>query len=258
MKSWKGWLALLCALYLFFLVWMIPAGLCWAWWAARPGSGAERITMLDLHGPWSSGNCALVRIGPLQFEHLNWRIRPLALLRGRLEFAMTAALPDSGKATAILGLGRHNLELRDLQLLGPAAPIGLALLPGLNLGGTVDGKDLHLRLVKGLPVEATGVLTWRGAGMEMTSPVLVGELAMQMQTGATGITANLKDRGGPLRLEIQGILKADGAYEVNGEVMPRQGAAIQPELATLLSLLGPASPGGSVRLNRTGRLTPLY
>jgi len=136
--------------------------------------------------------------------------------------------------------------------------VGLALLPGLNLSGTLDGKDLRLRLVKGLPVEATGLLTWRGAGIEMTTPVVAGEMTLQMQTGATGIVANLKDRGGPLRLEIQGILRADGSYEVNGEVMPRQGAAVQPELATLLSLLGPASPGGSLRLNRTGRLTPLY
>jgi hypothetical protein len=256
MKKWKGWLALVCALYLFFLIWMIPAGLCWAWWAARPGSGAERITMVDLHGPWSAGNCALIKIGPLQFEHLTWKINPLALLRGRLEFALAAALPDSGKATAILGLGRHDLELRDLQLRGPAAPLGLALLPGVNLSGTIAGKDLRMLFAKGIPVEVTGELAWQGAGMEMTTPVLVGELVMQMQTGPAGITANLKDRGGPLRIAIQAGLKPGGIYEVNGDVAPR--GAIQPELATLLSLLGPAAADGRIRLTRTGRLNPLY
>lgn len=256
MKSWKGWLALTGALYLFFLIWMIPAGLGWAWWAARPGSGAERVTMLDLHGPWSAGNCALVRIGPLQFEHLSWRVRPLALLRGRLEFVVTSALPDSGRASATLVLSRRNLELRDLQLLGPAAPLGQALLPGVNLTGTIEGKALRLRLAKGLPIEAAGQLTWRGAGAELSTPLPIGELVMQMQTGPAGITAVLKDRGGPLRLEIQGLLKADGGYEVNGEVATR--GNVQPDLATLLSLLGPASPGGGIRLSRIGRLAPIY
>lgn len=256
MKSWKSWLALAGALYLFFLVWMIPAGLCWGWWAARPGSGAERLTMVDLHGPWSAGNCALVKIGPLQFEHLTWRIRPLSLLRGRLEFAISAALPDAGKATAVLGLGRRNLELRDLQLLGPATPLGLAFLPGVNLTGTLAGKDLRLLFAKGLPVEASGELTWQGAGLQMPEPVVIGELVMRIQTGGAGITANLKDHGGPLRIEIQVGLKPDGNYEVNGAVVPR--GTMQPELATLISLLGPAAPDGRVHLARTGRLAPLY
>jgi len=256
MKNWKGWLALAGTLYLFFLVWMIPAGLGWAWWASRPGSKAERVTMVDLHGPWSSGNCALLRLGPLQFEHLSWQIRPLALLRGRLEFALAAALPDSGQVTAILALSRHDLELRDLQWLGPAAPLGLTLLPGTNLTGTLAGKNLHLRLAKGLPVEAEGLLTWQGAGLALTTPVAVGDLALQMQTGAQGITANLKDRSGPLRLEVQAILKADGAYELNGEIAPR--GAVPPELATMLSLLGPKTPDGLLRLSRTGQMKPLY
>lgn len=30
MKGWKGWLALTAALYCIFLLWTIPAGLCWA------------------------------------------------------------------------------------------------------------------------------------------------------------------------------------------------------------------------------------
>lgn len=256
MKKWKGWLILGGTLYLFFLIWMIPAGLGWAWWAARPGSGAERVTMVDLHGPWSSGNCALLKLGPLQFEHLTWKIRPLALLRGRLEFALTAALADSGKATATVGLGRQNVELRDLQLQGPASPLGLALLPGVNLTGTLAGKDLRLLFAKGLPVEAAGELTWRGAGMLMTQPMVVGDLAMQMQSGATGITASLKDRGGTLRIEIQAALKPDGAYEVNGEVAPR--GKVEPELATMLSLLGPAAADGRIRLAKTGSLTRFY
>jgi hypothetical protein len=256
MKGWKGWLALATVLYLFFLVWMIPAGLCWAWWAARPGSGAERITMLDLRGPWSAGNCAMVRLGPLQLEHLTWRVRPLALLRGRLEFTLAATLPDSGTAAAILGLGRHTLEFRDLQVRGPAAPLGLALLPGINLTGTIEGKDLSLLLAQGLPVAAAGELTWHGAGLELTKPVLLGELALRVQNGPAGITGNLKDRSGPLRIEIQGGLKPDGTYEVNGEVAPR--GVVQPELATMLSLLGPAPPGGRYHLARVGRLNPLY
>lgn len=256
MKSWKGWLILAGALYLFYLVWMIPAGLCWSWWASRPGSRADRVTLVDLHGPWSSGNCALLKIGPLQFEQLTWKIRPLSLLRGRLEFALTAGLPDSGKTTAILRLGRRDLEVRNLHLLAPATSLGSALLPGVNLTGTLEGKELRLLLTKGLPVEAVGQLTWQGAGLAMTAPVVLGDLAMQMQSGPAGITANLKDRGGPLRIEIQGGLKPDGTYVLNGEVVPR--GAIQPELATLLSLLGPASADGRIRLARTGRLTPLF
>jgi hypothetical protein len=256
MKIWKGWLALAGVLYLFFLVWMIPAGMCWAWWAGRPGSGAERVTMVDLHGPWSSGSCGLVKIGPLRFERLTWTIRPLALLRGRLEFTLATGLPDAGKATAILSLGRQDLELRDLQLQGSAAPFGRELLPGIVLTGALEGKNLRLRLAKGLPVAAEGELLWRGAGLELTGPVSLGDLALQLQSGEAGINAMLKDRSGPLRLELQTRLKPDGSYEVTGEVVPR--GALQPELGNLLALLGPPAPDGRVRLNRTGRLNPLY
>lgn len=256
MKNRKGWLILAGAFYLFYLVWMVPAGLCWSWWAARPGSGAGRVTLVDLHGPWSSGNCALLKIGPLQFEQLTWKIRPFSLLRGRLEFALAAGLPDSGKTAATLRLGRRDLEVRNLHLLAPVASLGSALLPGANLTGTLEGRELRLLLAKGLPVEATGQLTWRGAGLSLTGPVAVGDLTMQVQTGANGITANLKDRGGPLRIEIQWGIKPDGSYQLNGEVVPR--GVVQPELADLLGLLGPAAADGRVRLARAGRLAPLY
>ena len=256
MKSWKGWLALTCGAYLFFLIWTVPAGFCWAWLASRPESKVARVTMLDLHGPWSAGSCALVKVGPLQLQELNWHIRPLALLRGRLEFVLTGALPDSGKMAAIVSLGNRSLELRDLQLQGPANSLARTLLPGIPLTGTLTGKNLRLLLVGGLPIAASGQLGWQGAGVELTSPVPLGELALQMQSDAGGITANLKDSNGPLRIEIQTRLKSDGAYELIGEVAPR--GAIQPELANMLSLLGPRTPDGRIKLSRTGQLTPLY
>ncbi|NTV12453.1 MAG: type II secretion system protein N [Desulfobulbaceae bacterium] len=257
MKGWKGWLALTIALYLFFLFWTIPAGFCWAWLASRPESKVARLTMLDLHGPWSAGNCALVKVGPLQLHDLSWRLRPLSLLRGRLEFALRAGLPDSGQTTAIVSLGRRELELGDWQIQGAATSLGRTWLPGLPLTGTLRGKDLHLLLAGGLPVAAAGQLTWQGAGVELTAPVAVGDLAVQLQSDAAGITANLKDSGrGPLRLEIQTRLKADGAYELTGEVAPR--GAIPPELSNMLGLLGPHTPDGRIRLSRTGQLAPFY
>jgi len=256
MKRWKGWLTLTIGLYLFFLLWTIPAGFCWAWLASRPESQMARVTMLDLHGPWSAGNCAMVKVGPLQLHDLTWRIRPLALLRGRLEFALTGALPDSGQMAATVSLGRRDLELRDLQLQGPAASLGRTWLPGIPLTGTLAGKDLRLILVGGLPVAASGQLNWQGAGVELTSPVPMGDLALQMQSDTGGITANLKDSNGPLRIEIQTRLKADGAYEITGEVAPR--GAIPPELTNMIGLLGPRTPDGRIRLSRSGQLTPFY
>ncbi len=256
MKGWKGWLALTIALYLFFLIWTIPAGFCWAWLASRPESKLARVTMLDLRGPWLAGNCALVKVGPLQLHELTWRIRPLALLRGRLEFDLTGALPDAGKVAATVSLGRQDLELRGLQLQGAANTLARTWLPGIPLTGTLTGKDLHLRLAGGLPVAASGQLNWQGAGVELTAPVLLGELALEMQSDPGGITANLKDGGGPLRIEIQTRLKPDGAYELTGEVSPR--GTSQPELANLLSLLGPKMPDGRIRLSRSGQLTPFY
>lgn len=256
MKGWKGWLALTTGLYLFFLLWTIPAGFCWAWLASRPESKVARVTVLDLHGPWSAGNCALVKAGPLQLHDLSWRIRPLALLRGRLEFALNGALADSGKLTAIVSLGRRDLEFRDLQLHGPANSLGRAWLSGIPLTGTVTGENLRLLVAGGRPVAASGQLQWQGAGVELPSPVLLGELVLQLQSDAAGITANLKDSGGPLRLDIQTRLKADGAYEITGEAVPR--GAIPPELANLLGLLGPRSPDGRIRLSRSGQLSPFY
>lgn len=256
MKRWKGWLTLTIGLYLFFLLWTIPAGLGWAWLASRPESKMARVTMLDLHGPWSAGNCALLKMGPLQLHDLTWRIRPLALFRGRLEFALTGALPDSGKLAATVSLGRRDLELRELQLQGPANNFFRTLLPGIPLHGALAGQDLRLLLVGGLPAAASGQLNWQGAGVELTAPVVVGDLALQMQSDPGGITANLKDSGGPLRIDIQTRLKPDGAYELTGEVAPR--GTIPPELTNMLSLLGPRTPDGRIRLSRSGQLTPFY
>jgi len=257
MKSWKGWLVLTSVFYLFFLLWTVPAGFCWAWLASRPESKMARVTMVDLHGPWSAGGCALVKLGPLQLQDLAWRIHPLALLGGRLEFTLAATLPDAGKMAATVSLGRHDLELRGLQLQGQANSLAHTLLPGIPLTGTLAGKDLSLRLTGGLPVAASGQLTWQGAGVELGKPVAVGDLALQLQSDPGGITGNLKDSGnGPLRLELQGRLKADGAYEITGEAAPR--GAGQPELANMLGLLGPKTPDGRIRLSRVGQLVPFY
>jgi len=252
----KGWLALTTVFYLFFLLWSIPAGFCWSWLASRPGSRVAQVTMLDLHGPWSAGNCALIKVGALQLQDLTWRIRPLALLTGRLEFALTGALPDSGKMAAIVSLGRRDLEIRGLQIEGSANGLLRTVLPGITLNGRLTGKDLRLLLAGGLPVAASGQLTWQNAGVELTAPIGVGDLALQLQSSPGTITATLKDNGGPLRLEIQTRLKTDGAYEITGELAPRGNS--QPELTNMLSLLGPKTPDGRVRLSRTGLLAPLY
>lgn len=256
MKSGKAWLALAAALYLFFLAWLVPAGLVWAWWAARPGSTGARLALVDLHGPWSGGNCALVKVGPLQFTDLTWRFRPLGLLRGHLDFALAAALPDSGRVATTLSLGRRDLQLRDLQLRGPAAPFGRALLPGFTLTGTLEARDLQVQLTGGRPVAAAGQVTWRGAGVELAAPLALGDFALQLQNSPAGINAGIKDTGGPLRVDLQARLKTDGAYELNGELAPR--GPLQPELAALLALLGQPGPDGRLRPNRSGQLAPLY
>lgn len=256
MKGWKGWLLLTGVFFLFFLAWRLPAELCWRWWAGSSGGAAARLQAGNLEGSWSRGRLASLQSGSLLLTDLAWTFRPLGLLAGRLEFALGAELPGAAPLNATLIIRPGSQELRDLRGRIPAASLGEALLPGLGLAGHLESRGLGLTIRQGRPVAAGGSLSWLQPGTAFPEPVNLGDLELQLATRGEVIAATLKDRGGPLQINVLTSLKPDGNYELSGELLPR--GQLTPGQASLVRLFGAPAADGRIRLQRVGRLAPIY
>lgn len=256
MRNWKSWLLLTGVFYLFFLAWRLPADLCWRWWASRPEAAAVRLQVEGIEGAWSGGRVAVLQSGAVRLTGLTWDFRPLGLLAGRLKFALSANLQGSAPVAATLAVGPRSQELRNFRGLIPAGPLGEALLPGLGLAGSLESRNLELTVEQGRLVAAGGDLSWLEAGMSFPEPVTLGDLDLHLANESGMILATLKDRGGPLQVNVLATIRPDGNYELTGELLPRE--RLTPELTSLMRFFGPATADGRVRLQRTGRLAPIY
>jgi hypothetical protein len=256
MKRWKRWLLLTGLFYLFFLAWQLPADLCWSWGASRLGPAAARINVIGISGAWSKGRLASLRSGPLYLTDLTWSFRPLALLTGKLKFALTAKLQGSAPISTSLTLAPDRLGLHKLRGQAPAGLLAEALLPGLGLAGNLNAQDLNFSLKQGRLASAGGSLSWQDAGVAFPDPVALGNLELQLTSESGIVTATLRDQKGPLSINVVTQLKPDGTYGLTGDLLPR--GQLPPELASLVQLFGKPAADGRIKLRRSGRLAAFY
>lgn len=246
---WIGLPVLLLALFAY-----APAPLLQHW--LKPKDAPAPAELFGLEGTLVKGRIDGVVVGGRTvMADLNWQLRPLQLLLGRLGLALNA-----GKEPILLDGQASISPLGRLRLNGLRANASLpALLASLGYFLPFDGQagldiaklvavDRQLRHAEG-SVQIQG-LAW-ALGPSRTP---LGDFRADVTTEDKDIVARLASVSGPLELSGEARLLPDQSYELNMQMKPKPGAP--PMLPNMLSQLGAPDPQGFYHLRRQGMLAP--
>jgi general secretion pathway protein N len=250
---WPGLLLVGIVVYLVALAATLPAALAWRW-VAEQWPAARGVEVGGVAGTLWSGEAVAIRSDALDLGELRWRLQPGGLLGGALAYGLELAALD-GHAAGSLRLRPASATLRQWRATLPASRLR-ELLPRLPLA--LDGQlvlDLpHLQIDHAGSVRAiTGTLGWLDAAAGLSEPLALGDLRAELSRADDGaVLAEIRDQGGPIR--VQGLLRlaADRSYNLDLELNPGSGAA--PELRSALQALARADAAGVHRLVLNGRL----
>ena len=246
---WPHYLLALLVYLALLLAWAPASLLGWA----LPRFTRQAVMLEQPQGTVWNGSAAGLRVQaagrPQQLGSVDWRLRPLDLLSGRLGYRLQLA--GAGiDATATLRAGLLGTELREVRAELPASLLGqfsadLALWqPGgrlaLDAGRLVLGKQ-------GAAGKAT--LRWRDAVSGRVNQSL-GSYRADLDGTDQGLAIKLSTEGGALVLQGAGLWNPKRGLSFNGLARPTP--ASRAQLDGLLSLIGPAQGDGS-RAIRIGR-----
>jgi hypothetical protein len=220
------------------------------------GSIEQHLEGVQLRGvsgsPWS-GQARRLIIQGNDIGTVHWRIRPLRLLAGKLEYRVELPGRDTG-GSAVLDLSPGGrMSGRELALhMPPAALINRFSPLRVSAGGTVQLQLESFDLPAGeSPATAQGELRWQGA--ELTAPLQLelGEIAFALGSTAAGLVATVTE-GGTLGLSGTVTLQTGGHYSVNLALQP--GPGVDAGARDMLDSLMPRRPGGGYRIVMAGEL----
>lgn len=161
---------------------------------------------------------------------------------------------DGGRATlaAKWQFGTdHALDLSEAALKFPASLMSpLMRLPGIEVGGDVDGNFARLTLRDGLwPSAVAGKMVWHGVTVSGVRQAALGDMEWNLGTDPDGsIIGVLNDLGGPL--QIDGTFKANQtSYDAAAKLAARGGDAA---IRAALRKIGAPQPDGSTIVQAKG------
>jgi general secretion pathway protein N len=250
-SRWSWW-ALGLGAYVAFTLATFPAGTALRWFAP------PEVTFAGVAGTLWSGSAASCAAGTFRAESLRWRVRPAALLLGRISANVEARIPD-GFVAGDLTASPSSVRLSNVRG-GTSLPALAALLPVRGMRGQASVALELLVLEDGWPAAAVGEL--KLAGLE-SLPLIpdgtgaylpLGDYTVTFVPAAAGsLEARVVDNGGPLEVEGTVTLDASRAYTIDALVEPRTGA---PEMLVEGLKVMTADPDaeGRRRLSLTGSL----
>ena len=251
MGRWSWW-AVGFGAYVAFTAATFPAATALRWFAP------PNVTFAGVSGTAWSGSAASCSIAGFTAEALRWRVRPSALLVGRISASVEARIPD-GFVAGVITASPARLRLNELRG-ATSLPALAALLPVRGMRGQASVALEDLVLENGWPATIVGEL--KLAGLE-TAPLIpdgsgallpLGDYTITFVPAPAGaLAAQFVDNGGPL--EVAGTVNIDDTrtYVLDALVEPRVGA---PESLVEGLKIMTAEPDaeGRRRLNLTGSL----
>lgn len=241
-RTWIVWGLAALTFYLFALILTLPAQHIVAW------SGAP---LAEVQGTLWRGSATLVWQGE-SLRNVRWHLYPLWPWQGAL--GATLHIDDQGwQAEGQLRFGWNGrLMLRDALLTGPLdAPLLTRHLP-LPLGGqarlAIPRATWHegLRQAEGVTLEVFK------PKLNLGEPLILGDLAVELEVNEGRLEGRLFDKGGPL--ELHGRIQGDAAHGLALDARIQARPSAPAHLVDTLRLLPPA-PDGGVQLS-TRRSAP--
>jgi len=239
-------------LYLALLLAWAPASLL-AW--ALPQLTDQTVWLVQAQGSVWRGEAAGVQVHgvaaqDLQLGRLNWRLRPLDLLTGRLAYRLEL----SGAGINAAGVLRAGMQDADLQNMQAELPAGMLEQLSSDFALWQPGGRLKFETArigfKQAGVEGQATLRWVDAISGRVSAPL-GSYRAELTGTQSGMGISLATEAGALQLQGEGMWTARHGLALVGSARaePESRAALEG----LLSLLGPAQADGSRAIRIGGR-----
>lgn len=247
MRARTGFVLLAVAVFLAVLAWRLPL----RWVVPLLPAGA---TCSAPAGSLWRGYCSELAFGrdgnALSVGAVSWKLRPAALLTGRIAGEVRAAGPLlQGHGEFSLGSGR--LELRNVD---GTAPLDRRLLPMLpaNWTGRLSVRLVELRVASGRLERAQGEAELRDIEAQGPRAGQYGSYALTLPAAPAGQAhrGELRDLGGPVELTGTVVLQPDLSWQLDAlaRARPSAGAA----LSRAMEFLGPADAQGRRRISAAG------
>lgn len=233
------------ATFVIALIISFPARVAYQWFA--PGE----LKLSGISGSVWRGKAAQGTAAGVYLADINWRYRPLALLRGKLEFASNGKLASGFfEAKVAVGVG-GSVTLSDLN--GALTLETLAgVLPLAGIEGDVSAQFEKIVVDNGVPVEATGTLNIANLISRYLSPMRLGDYRAEFQTRDDGIAGIVESTSGVLEVSGNITLGRDRNYTFLGKVAAKPTAPIN--IAQQLQLLGSPDSDGMREFRIEGQL----
>jgi general secretion pathway protein N len=229
-------------------IWSCPADVAYAWYGKR----LQPVTLVDLSGDIWNGHAGGTRVLGREIGMLDWHLRALPMLLGKLVAQTDLSGPDGNARGLLSQSADQTLDVSDATVSLPAAAIEPVLgVAGLHLRGQVDIALAHARLRNAWIEAAEGSATWRGAVVAGSTQARLGDLRVDFTTAPDGvISCTVRDLGGPMSANGNCEIRA-GVYTAEIRLTVREGDA---HALDALQYLGQRQADGSMLLKIHGSL----
>lgn len=216
-------------------------------WFAPPGVGISGIS-----GTVWRGKARDVVAAGIYVRDVEWRLKPLGLLTGKLRYAVSAS-PGIGSLSTDLAVGIGG----DLSLENLTSDLSLGLfasvfgIPGLQ--GRAQMEFVSATLSQGTLLDAQGSIITSGIVLPLVTQGGIGGYKVEFVSGENEVVASLVDTDGIVDIAGSLRLGRDRRYVFEGLVAPKettpQGLAQQ-----MRTFLGSADESGRYELRFEGQL----
>lgn len=171
-------------------------------------------------GPWYAARAGRVRLQTptvaVELTHVKWRVKPLALLRGRFMLALDAEFAQR-PVKAVVGAGLDGrVFVQHLTAAVPMrelAPLMTQLI--VPLDGQINLQDVSLQLRRRWPEELHGKVLLTDVALTLPTQLLkVGDVLIGLGKQNEDILLAIIENSGPLHLGGQLTLAAERRFEL--------------------------------------------
>jgi len=225
MKSRWSWLALGVGAYLAIALATFPAATAVRWLVPAG------VAVAGVEGTLWSGSALTCSVGSFRAEALRWRVRPWALVLGRIDATLEARIPD-GFFSSDVALSPNRARFSGLRAATTLSALAPLLPAARGMRGQASLALESLELADGWPTSVIGDLTVASLEAPPLVPNGTGALLALGDYKVTfvpaperALAARFTDTGGPLAVTGTVQLDAARAYTLDALIATRPGAA---------------------------------
>jgi general secretion pathway protein N len=211
-----------------------------------PGLSLSVVSGSVYHGQAGRVSYQGTDLGPAR-----WRLLPLALLIGRVEYHVEFSAPAGpGQANAGVTFA-GNIYGHDIDLnFSPDRIIYRYSPVAVNSSGAINLLVETFRLNKGFPRDFTGKAVWKSAAILAPVEMVLGDTVLDLKIAGEELVGHIENEG-DFRVSGEVAIAPGGNYRVDLLLTPEAGADRQTVL--LLENTTTVQPGGKYLLRSSGQ-----